>query len=90
MDLKEIRKKLDSLDQQLVEIISERISLIPEIANYKKERKLPRRDEKREQEIKEKLKDLAQKNKVDFTLIEKIISLLIEESHKIEKEILKY
>ncbi len=89
MDLKEIRKKIDKIDDELVKIISKRIALIPAVAKIKKENNLPRVNLKREAEIIERLRNNATKLSFNPDLAEQLIKLLIKESHKIEKVIMK-
>ena len=50
MDLKELREKIDSVDEQLVKLFSDRMKIVGEIAEYKKENGLPIYDGKRELE----------------------------------------
>ncbi len=89
MNLKEIRKQLDKLDNELIKILAKRTSLIPEVAKYKKENNIPRYQPEREKEIINKKIKLAKKYKINSELIEKIFKLIIKDSHRIQKEILK-
>ena len=88
MELGEIRQQLDDIDTRIMQLIADRVNLIPAIAHYKEKKNLPRRDEKREAEIKKKIKLFSRKQKINPDLLEKIMDLLIAESHRIEKEIL--
>ena len=88
MDLQEIRKRIDEIDMKIVELVSERVSLIPKIAEYKSMNDIPRVCAEREQEILGNKRDLAEKLGIDPDLVEDIFKRLIEESHKIEKEIM--
>jgi len=47
----EIRSRIDKIDEELVRLFTERLSLVDEIAEKKKEEKLPVRDPAREREI---------------------------------------
>ena len=50
-DLKEIRNELDRIDDQLIRLFSQRMSLARDVAAYKKEHGLPILDTGREREI---------------------------------------
>ena len=51
MDLKEIRGKIDTIDQQLLQLFLERMATADEVAAYKNERHLPIMNKTREREI---------------------------------------
>ena len=51
MQLEEIRKKIDAIDEEIVRLIAERISYAPKIAVYKKKNNLLIYDVKREADI---------------------------------------
>lgn len=88
MDLSEIRKKLDTLDAELVNIIAKRQELIPDVAEYKKKNNVKRYQPEREKEIIEAKRKMAEKASVNPDLIEDLIKRIIEDSHRIEKEII--
>lgn len=88
MELKEIRAHLDRIDNAIVVLLAERLSLIPEVAKYKKENDIPRYQPDREKEIITKKRVLAEQNNVSPDFIEKIFKEIIEEAHKIEKKVL--
>ena len=58
MDLKELREKIDFIDQQLIDLFSQRMQVAAQIGAYKKEHNLPVLDPIREQE---KLNEVAGK-----------------------------
>jgi chorismate mutase-like protein len=89
MDLKNIREKLDKLDLKLVEIIAKRMALIPKVAEYKKIHNIQRYQPKREKEIIDSKRRLAENLKLNPDLVENLFKQLIKEAHRIEKEILK-
>lgn len=51
MDIKEARKKIDSIDTVLVKEFEKRLNLIKEIGKYKDEHHLPLIDEERDEDI---------------------------------------
>jgi chorismate mutase len=88
MDLKELRQHLDRLDAALLYILAERMSLIPKVAQYKKENNMPRFQPEREKEILETKRKLAESLNINPDLAEKIFKEIIEDAHRIEKEII--
>ncbi len=59
MDLNQIRNKIDTLDDQLLELFLERMNLAEEVANYKNEHNLPIMNKQREREILAKVTEKA-------------------------------
>lgn len=88
MDLKEIREHLDRLDSAIVYLIAERVSYMPRIAKYKNKHNIERYHPKREAEIIEAKRKVAEDLGISPELVEDIFKRLIEESHKIEKKIM--
>ena len=89
MELSEIRKKIDKYDKELVRIIAKRTALIPLVADYKKKNQIKRYQPDREQEIINQKRELAKKYNVSPELIEDLIKRIIQESHRIEKNIME-
>ena len=58
MDLKELRGKIDEIDDQLVKLFCQRMDIAAQVAQYKKEQGLPILMPARERE---KLQDVSQK-----------------------------
>lgn len=50
MDLQECREKLDVIDEKIVELFEERMTVSEEVARYKEEHGLPVLDESREKQ----------------------------------------
>ena len=51
LDLGEIRKKIDRLDSHLVELLEERLHIVQEVAQFKKQTGKKIFDEEREKEV---------------------------------------
>lgn len=49
--LHELRKEIDEIDEQIIELLEERVRVAKEIGEIKRELNLPIRDEKREEEV---------------------------------------
>ena len=58
MDLQELRKEIDAIDDRIIDLFCQRMAVSAKIGNYKKERGLPVFVPEREQE---KLSDAASK-----------------------------
>ena len=58
MNLDELRKKIDNIDEQLIKLFEERMNVVSEIAEYKQANNLPTLDSRRETE---KLRSLSEK-----------------------------
>ena len=79
MDLKDLRKKIDKIDDDMVRLFRQRMDVSAEIAQYKREHNLPIYDSSRERE---KLYDLTGKVEEDRTAyVTALYSLLFEFSH---------
>lgn len=59
MEIKELRNKIDAIDEQLVKLYTERMSVSSQVADYKREHGLPVLDHKRERELLAKISTLA-------------------------------
>ena len=59
MDIKEIRKKIDATDEQLAELLVERMKLAADVAAYKKETGMAVYDAQREKEVIERVSHAA-------------------------------
>ena len=85
MDLNEIRKELDKLDFELVNIIARRFGFMKDVARFKKENNLGIRDFVREKKIIEEKRELVQELGVSPDVIEKIFRILIDESVRLQE-----
>lgn len=86
MELKDYREKLDRIDDEMVKLFTERMEIAAQIAQYKKENRLPVLDVRRERE---KLLDVAEKSKSelkDYTL--SLYSLIFELSRSSQNRLL--
>lgn len=79
-----LRNLIDSIDDQLLELINSRANLVKEIGELKKRNNLSVIDKKREAEIFETISKKAQAKGLDEKAIKKIWENLIDISYKIE------
>ena len=83
-----IRKQIDRIDMVLITALAERMSLMPEIAEHKKEHNIPIFQEKREQEIMIKLKKIAKDYELNDEFVEEIFLSIFNESKRIQHEVM--
>jgi len=86
MDLKELRQKIDKIDDEIVRLFEQRMEVSGEIARYKFAHDLPMHDPAREQQ---KIQELSIKvKKGNETYISALYSLLFELSRANQKQII--
>ena len=89
MELTEIREHLDRIDNAIVLLLAERLSLIPHVAKYKMKNNIPRYQPEREKLILEKKAELGKKHGLRQEYVRDIFTKIIKESHVVEKEIMR-
>lgn len=89
MVLDKLRNKINNIDNKLISLLGERAKLSAEVARFKKKHKLPIMSLKREKEIISRTIELARSKKVSKDLAKKIIQLIIEDSKKIQRRMLR-
>ena len=86
--IKKVRRHIDRIDTVIITVLAERMSLMPEIADYKKKNEIPIFDEAREVEIMSKLKKIAKEQGLDEGFTEEVFLSLFNESKRIQNEII--
>ena len=87
MDLQELRRRIDRIDDELVRLFAERMDVAAEVAAYKKEKGLPVLDASREQA---KLQDVMSKAPADLQeQTAALYALIFELSRGRQEELLK-
>jgi len=84
--IKKIRQHIDRIDMVLITAMAERLSLMPEIAQYKKEKDIPIFDEAREVQIMGRLKKIAKENGLEEGFVEEIFLSIFNEAKRIQKD----
>lgn len=87
MDLKEIRKDIDSIDRQLVDLFCRRMELAAQVAAYKKENDMAIFVPEREQQILEAAAQRAGPEMADY--VRKLYTSLFELSRGYQAEVIK-
>jgi chorismate mutase len=87
MTLDIIRKKIDKIDDKIIELIAKRQSLMPVVGKIKKDNKMSFNQVKREKDILDAKKKKAKEFNVDLQLVEKIFKLIFKNSKDIQREV---
>ena len=87
MDLQDIRKELDQVDNQIIDLYFKRMELCTKIAEYKKTHDTGIFDPKREEE---KIASVTSKanNELDKESLSLLFKLLMDQSKKLQKELI--
>lgn len=85
MNLERLRKTIDQLNAEIIQLFSERLKVTKEIAKIKKEQNLPINDFVREEEQLQLLRDLARRHELSPAVIEEIFQLFVDYSKLIMK-----
>ena len=79
--LKDIRKEIDSLDQELIEIFAKRLALVKKVGEIKHQQGLPIYVPEREADMLQARREEAQRKGVPPDLIEDVLRRLMRESY---------
>jgi len=84
LSLEELRRMIDRVDEKLVDAMAERIRIARMIGGEKRRKSIPVVDEKREREVYKHVVEKASERGLDTRLVEKVFSLLIDHSRRIQ------
>jgi chorismate mutase len=84
LDLDELRRGIDAVDQQILKLLHERVRLVMKVGEYKRERGIPVYDPARERALLERLCGAAEPP-LDGETIRRIFERLVDESRRIEQ-----
>lgn len=84
MGLEEIRKEIDLLDDELVDVLGKRMELVKQVAAVKAKGGIPIRQIKREEELLARQRQAARKHELGEEFIEKIFRVVLDESCRIQ------
>lgn len=88
-DLNSLRSEIMKLTLEIIQLAGERLELAKKIGRIKAQRNLPIEDPKVEQELREKVIELSNKLNMDIKFSLELLNLLIEESKRVQREIMK-
>jgi chorismate mutase len=88
MDINHWRKRIDAIDAQLAELLSERSRCVIEIGKIKRQQQLPVYDPEREKEIFERL---AKNNQgpLENEALRRLFERILDESRRVERIVLE-
>ena len=86
MNLRNLREKLDEVDEKILRLLAERQAYMPEIGKYKREQDIQIDQPEREKEILEKKIKLARKLGLDEGLTEEIFLALFRNAKEIQRK----
>ena len=87
--LKKLRYAIDEVDQKLLEVMSERTSLVKEIGKFKKENKVTILQIERWFEILKTRQEMGVKKELENQMVSEIFELIHKHSILIQTEIMK-
>jgi chorismate mutase len=87
--LDDLRKKIDNIDRELIEVLAARMSIVEKIGEYKKDNNVTTYQVKRWDEIMKNRADLAKKMNLSEGYITEIYKIIHEESIRKQTEIMK-
>ena len=89
MNLKECRHKIDNIDKELFELLSQRFKIVKNVVDYKIENNLEIYQKNREEEVFLKVESLCKNNNLNVEFGVELITLIMDESKKLQKKMLK-
>lgn len=87
--LQNSRKKIDEMDEILIDLIEKRTSLARDIVKAKIVLGIEIEDKNREEYIQDKIKEIAREKKIDEVSLTRIIKILTDMSKEEQKKILR-
>lgn len=84
MDIKELRNRIDSIDNELVDLFTERMQIAAQVADYKKENNLPIYVPAREREILQSVANQAGPEMANYTRV--LYSMMFELSRSYQQK----
>ena len=85
--INELRKEIDEVDEQFIQLFAKRLEIVREIGKIKKENNIKPLDNDRWQEVTQKVNNYAKKHNISQELVEKIYELIHQAALTIEKGI---
>ena len=84
-DIQTLRKRVDDIDCQILKALSDRVAICRKIGEYKKQHNLPIRDQFREKEVYDKVRDRAVEFKLEPLQIEVLYREIVNICSDIQK-----
>ena len=84
-EIKEHRRQIDKIDNQILKLLKERFEISKKIGKYKKQNNLPVKNKKREKQLLEKNKSKAKDFNLKPDFVKKLFRLILKESRRIQR-----
>lgn len=88
-DINILREEIDKIDSNIIELLSKRNQLAPEIAMYKKANGLEIFQEEREKEVLAKKAEMSKNKGLNDNFVQEIFKAIMNESKRVQYETLK-
>lgn len=86
MSLPEFRKKIDALDERLLQLLAQRLEICQKISEYKHKNNLSIQDQNREQEIiKSRIKEFKELGFDDREFVTELFELVMKKSREVQQ-----
>jgi chorismate mutase len=86
-ELEKLRERIDTIDDEIVDLLSKRIDLVERVGRLKKEHKISPLDKKRLEEVLHTKKNKAKILGISETLVEKLFKVIHDHSVKLQKKL---
>ncbi len=86
-DLNKLREKIDTIDDEIVGLLSKRMEIVEKVGQCKKEMQLPPLDKKRLEEVLHTKKNKAKILGISESLVEKLFKVIHDHSVKLQKKV---
>jgi len=88
--LDQFRQEIDTLDRQIIEALGKRFEVCRRVAHFKKAENIPMMQPGRVEEVKKNRQEVGVKYSVDVNFMLNLYDLIIQESCRIEDEIIEH
>ena len=88
-ELKDLRNKITKITLEIIRLSGERMALAKKIGEIKARNNMPIEDPLIEQELRSKVIDLSQKHNINVNFSLKLLNLLIDESKRVQQNVMK-
>jgi chorismate mutase len=84
--IKQIRKKIDTIDAHIIQLLKKRFQAVKKIGNLKRKYNLKVADSDREEYLQNRLAQLASQNDLKFPFLSSLWKEILKESYRIQNE----
>ena len=88
-ELNDLRKSLNSVDEEIVALLGKRIDICRTVAELKRHTGIPMMQPKRVDEVKARCAELALEHQVDPDFVRNLYGMIIGETCRVEDEIIE-